>query len=171
MQKIVSLCKRRGFIFPGSQIYGGLANTWDYGPLGVELKKNIKQAWWKFFVKSRPFNLADFLRDDALAKKYEHGTLLLFRLAPYDYHWYHFPCDGVPSEPILLHGELESVNPMVYKAGQMPLEDNERQIVLLQTEHVGTVAMVTVGARMVGRITQKYIPNQPYKKGDEMGYF
>lgn len=53
MEKIVSLAKRRGFVFPGSEIYGGLANTWDYGPLGVELKNNIQQAWWKFFVKDR----------------------------------------------------------------------------------------------------------------------
>ncbi|MCK4891469.1 MAG: glycine--tRNA ligase, partial [Candidatus Pacebacteria bacterium] len=53
MNKIVSLAKRRGFVFPGSDIYGGLANTWDYGPVGVELKNNIKQAWWKFFVKNR----------------------------------------------------------------------------------------------------------------------
>jgi len=49
----VSLCKRRGFIFPGSEIYGGLANTWDYGPLGHLLKQNIKKAWWKFFVQER----------------------------------------------------------------------------------------------------------------------
>lgn len=53
MEKVVSLCKRRGFIFPGSEIYGGLANSWDYGPLGVELKNNIKQLWWKKFVQSR----------------------------------------------------------------------------------------------------------------------
>jgi glycyl-tRNA synthetase len=53
MDTIVNLCKRRGFIFPGSEIYGGLANSWDYGPLGVELKNNIKQAWWKKFVTSR----------------------------------------------------------------------------------------------------------------------
>jgi len=53
MGKIVSLCKRRGFIFPGSEIYGGLANSWDYGPLGVELKNNIKQLWWKRFVQNR----------------------------------------------------------------------------------------------------------------------
>ena len=50
---IVSLCKRRGFIFPGSEIYGGLANSWDYGPLGHLLKQNIKSAWWKFFVQER----------------------------------------------------------------------------------------------------------------------
>lgn len=53
MEKIVSLAKRRGFIFPGSEIYGGLANSWDYGPLGVELKNNIKQLWWKKFVQER----------------------------------------------------------------------------------------------------------------------
>ncbi|MCL5017291.1 MAG: glycine--tRNA ligase [Patescibacteria group bacterium] len=53
IDKIISLCKRRGFIFPGSEIYGGLANSWDYGPIGVELKNNIKQLWWKRFVQSR----------------------------------------------------------------------------------------------------------------------
>ena len=53
MEKIVSLCKRRGFVFPGSEIYGGLANSWDYGPLGVELKNNIKNLWWKKFVQER----------------------------------------------------------------------------------------------------------------------
>src|SRR3989344_796516 len=53
MQKIVALCKRRGFIFPGSEIYGGLSNSWDYGPLGVELKNNIKSTWWKRFVHLR----------------------------------------------------------------------------------------------------------------------
>ncbi|MFH1012804.1 MAG: glycine--tRNA ligase [Candidatus Peregrinibacteria bacterium] len=53
MDKVVSLCKRRGFVFPGSEIYGGLANTWDYGPMGAQLKKNIQDAWWKFFVTSR----------------------------------------------------------------------------------------------------------------------
>lgn len=53
MERIISLCKRRGFIFPGSEIYGGLANSWDYGPLGAELKKNIKDAWWKRFVRER----------------------------------------------------------------------------------------------------------------------
>lgn len=53
MLKIVSLAKRRGFVYPGSDIYGGLANSWDFGPLGVELKNNIKQLWWRFFVQNR----------------------------------------------------------------------------------------------------------------------
>ncbi|HPJ21890.1 MAG TPA: glycine--tRNA ligase [Clostridia bacterium] len=56
MDKIVSLAKRRGIIFPGSEIYGGLANAWDYGPLGVELKNNVKKAWWSKFIQQNPYN-------------------------------------------------------------------------------------------------------------------
>ena len=57
MDKIVALCKTRGFIFPGSEIYGGLANSWDYGPLGVEFKNNVKRAWWKKFVQESRYNV------------------------------------------------------------------------------------------------------------------
>ena len=57
MDKVVALCKTRGFIFPGSEIYGGLANSWDYGPLGVELKNNVKRAWWKKFVQESRYNV------------------------------------------------------------------------------------------------------------------
>ena len=57
MDKVVALCKTRGFIFPGSEIYGGLANSWDYGPLGVEFKNNVKRAWWKRFVQESRFNV------------------------------------------------------------------------------------------------------------------
>ncbi len=57
MEKIVALCKGRGFVYPGSEIYGGLANSWDYGPLGVELKNNVKRAWWKKFVQESPYNV------------------------------------------------------------------------------------------------------------------
>ena len=57
MDKIVSLAKVRGFVYPGSDIYGGLANSWDYGPLGVQLKNNVKAAWWKKFVQESPYNV------------------------------------------------------------------------------------------------------------------
>lgn len=57
MTQIVALAKSRGFVFPGSDIYGGLANTWDYGPLGVELKNNVKKAWWRKFVQESPYNV------------------------------------------------------------------------------------------------------------------
>ena len=57
MDKIVALAKSRGFVYPGSEIYGGLANTWDYGNLGVELKNNVKKAWWQKFVQESPYNV------------------------------------------------------------------------------------------------------------------
>ncbi|SHE92558.1 glycine--tRNA ligase [Alkalibacter saccharofermentans] len=57
MNEIVSICKMRGIIYPGSEIYGGLANSWDYGPIGVELKNNIKKVWWKKFVQESPYNV------------------------------------------------------------------------------------------------------------------
>ncbi|SDK80096.1 glycine--tRNA ligase [Lacicoccus qingdaonensis] len=57
MDKIVNLSKARGFVFPGSEIYGGLANTWDYGPLGIELKNNVKAAWWRKFIQESPYNV------------------------------------------------------------------------------------------------------------------
>ncbi len=57
MEKIVALCKNRGFVYSGSEIYGGLSNTWDYGPLGVEFKNNVKRAWWKKFVQEVAYNV------------------------------------------------------------------------------------------------------------------
>mgnify|MGYP002244815554 CR=1 FL=1 len=57
MEKIVALAKARGFVYPGSEIYGGLANTWDYGNLGVELKNNVKRAWWQKFIQESPYNV------------------------------------------------------------------------------------------------------------------
>ena len=57
MDKIDALAKGRGFVYPGSEIYGGLANTWDYGPIGVELKNNVKKAWWKKFVQESKYNV------------------------------------------------------------------------------------------------------------------
>ena len=57
MEKVVALAKSRGFVYAGSEIYGGLANTWDYGPLGVEFKNNVKRAWWKKFIQESPYNV------------------------------------------------------------------------------------------------------------------
>ena len=57
MEKIVNMSKTQGFVYQGSEIYGGLANTWDYGPLGVELKNNVKKAWWKKFIQESPYNV------------------------------------------------------------------------------------------------------------------
>ena len=56
MDEIVNYCKQYGYIFQGSEIYGGLSNTWDYGSLGVELKNNVRRAWWKKFIQENPYN-------------------------------------------------------------------------------------------------------------------
>ena len=69
MEKIVALAKSRGFVYPGSEIYGGLANTWDYGNLGVELKNNVKKAWWQKFVQESPYNVGV---DCAIPVSYTH---------------------------------------------------------------------------------------------------
>ena len=58
MDKMVAYCKDNGFVFQGSEIYGGLANSWDYGPLGVLLKNNVKDAWFKKFITENPYNVA-----------------------------------------------------------------------------------------------------------------
>ena len=63
MDKIVALAKARGFVYPGSEIYGGLANTWDYGNLGVELKNNVKRAWWQKFIHGKSLQCRCGLRD------------------------------------------------------------------------------------------------------------
>ena len=72
MEKIVALAKARGFVYPGSEIYGGLANTWDYGNLGVELKNNVKRAWWQKFIQESPYNVGV---DCAILMNRRHGSL------------------------------------------------------------------------------------------------
>ena len=72
MDKIIALAKARGFVYPGSEIYGGLANTWDYGNLGVELKNNVKRAWWQKFIQESPYNVGV---DCAIPVSYTHLTL------------------------------------------------------------------------------------------------
>ncbi len=80
MEKIVALAKARGFVYPGSEIYGGLANTWDYGNLGVELKNNVKKAWWQKFVMENPYNVGVAIMPEEeakdMVKRLEHWVKL-----------------------------------------------------------------------------------------------
>lgn len=124
-----------------------------------------------FFVKGVVCNLELFLCDKQLADEYRNGTLLCFRLAPYDYHRFHFPTSGVPEYPITISGGYESVNPLVYKTGEFPLLTNERHIIKFHTESFDTIIMVAVGALMVGKIIETYTPLQQAAKGAEAGYF
>ena len=80
MDKIVALAKSRGFVYPGSEIYGGLANTWDYGNLGVELKNNVKRAWWQKFIQENPYNVgvdcAILMNPQYIYKGWFHGNFV-----------------------------------------------------------------------------------------------
>jgi phosphatidylserine decarboxylase len=124
-----------------------------------------------FFVKNEKFNLESFLVDKTLAKEYQDGTLLIFRLSPPDYHRFHFPTDCIPSSPKRISGIYESVSPIAYKHGIIPLIQNERCLTILKTEFFSDVISVSIGAMLVGKIINTFVPEKKYKKGDEMGYF
>lgn len=132
--------------------------------------ENISQTMC-FPVKECNFNLATFLANARLAHDYEGGTLVLLRLAPWDYHRFHFPVACIPSRAQHIKGLYESVNPIAYMCGVQPLTQNERHLMILNTDHFGTVCMVSVGALFVGAIKETYIPENNYNKGDEAGYF
>jgi phosphatidylserine decarboxylase len=125
----------------------------------------------RFFVKGQEFCLAAFLQDRALEERYAHGSMLIARLCPVDYHRFHFPCDGVPSKPRLINGPLYSVNPLALKKRIAILSENKRMITEIKTETFGKIAYVDVGATSVGTIQQTFMPDVPVKKGQEKGYF
>ncbi|RBP37412.1 phosphatidylserine decarboxylase [Roseimicrobium gellanilyticum] len=123
------------------------------------------------FVKGIPFDLPALLRDDALAQKFAHGSMIISRLCPVDYHRFHFPCAGVPSEAKLINGPLYSVSPIALRQRPTILWENKRYLVRLQTEEFGEVLLLEVGATCVGTVKQTYRPGERVTKGQEMGYF
>jgi len=125
----------------------------------------------ELFVKGKKFNIARFFQNKKQATQFYGGTLIVIYLAPSDYHRFHFPCDCIPAEPKLINGMYESVQSIAYEAGIQPLTENERQVSILKTTDCGSIALVSVGALCVGRITQTYKSGQSYAKGDEAGYF
>ena len=123
------------------------------------------------FVKGEMFNLQTLLSDDKLASRYEHGSLLLSRLCPTDYHRFHFPVDGVPGSAMLLNGPLLSVNPIALRRNIQILATNKRVLTELKTESCGNVLLMEIGATCVGGICQTYQSGVAVFKGDEKGYF
>lgn len=98
-------------------------------------------------------------------------SLVIARLAPVDYHRFHFPCDCIPGKPKEINGPLYSVNPIAIARNIAYLFENKRVVTPLETPDFGTVYFVEIGATYVGSIKQTYQPNRPVKKGDEKGYF
>jgi len=125
----------------------------------------------KLFVKGKIFDIKKFLGSKKQANQFNSGTLVTIYLAPYNYHRFHFPSDGVSYKTKQISGVYESVQPITYNSGIQPLIENERRVNIIQTKDCGTIALVSVGALCIGRITETYKPGQPYLKGDEIGYF
>ena len=123
-----------------------------------------------FIIKGYKFNLEEFLNDSSLANKYQHGSLLIFRLCPTDYHRFHFPVDGQLSQPVKIDGDYYSVSPIALKERVEIFCQNKREYVVLSTKNFGDVIMAEVGATMVGSIVQTYSGNTVWK-GGEKGYF
>ena len=123
------------------------------------------------FVKGQKFDLPELLGDAALARRYQHGALVLSRLCPVDYHRFHFPAAGVPGETRPLGDPLYSVSPVALRKNISYLWQNKRTLTLLETANLGTVIVMEIGATNVGSIIQTAIPYQPAAKGDEKGYF
>ena len=123
------------------------------------------------FVKGQRFDLGKLLDSDSLAARFVDGSLVLSRLCPVDYHRFHFPCAGTPSEARLVKGPLFSVSPIALRCRLAYLWENKRMITHLETTELGLVLIVEIGATCVGSIHQTYQPGKPVQKGDEKGYF
>lgn len=124
-----------------------------------------------FFLKGDEFNLKDFLKNDALAEKYSGGTLMIVRLAPVDYHRFHFPADGVVGNTKKIEGYYYSVSTHAIRKNFRVYCENKREYTTLKTKSFGDVLMCDIAATMVGGIKQSFTPHSQVKKGDEKGYF
>ena len=125
----------------------------------------------EFYIKGDKFTLEEFFADKGLANKYKNGVFMIIRLAPIDYHRFHFPVDGEISESKLIDGVYYSVSTHAIKKNFRILCENKREYSILKTEKFGDIAMFEVGATMVGGIKQSYKSNSYVKKGEEKGYF
>lgn len=124
-----------------------------------------------FLIKGHKFSLEELLLDSHLAQKYASGSMVIARLAPVDYHRFHFPIDCTPSEPQLIPGRLYSVNPTALKKDINILTRNKRMTTNLSSKTFGDVLYIEVGATNVGSIHQTFSPEKQHEKGDEKGYF
>ncbi|MEZ4687369.1 MAG: phosphatidylserine decarboxylase [Bacteroidia bacterium] len=125
-----------------------------------------------FFVKGNAFTLEAFLQDKKLAARYAAGSMLILRLAPNDYHRFHFPYRGVPSDPVQISGSYFSVSPIAIRQNFVRVFcENKREYTILKTEEAGDILLAPVGATMVGGIVETYEPGKAVGKGDEMGFF
>jgi phosphatidylserine decarboxylase len=137
----------------------------------VTALEHVNAAITLFNVKQEDFTLEKFIGNSTLAKQFNDGTLLIFRLSPYNYHRFNFPVDAIPYQSTYIKTSgLESVDPIAYKTGIDPLIINKRELIQLETAY-GTILVIVVGAFNVGTIVDTYKPCELQTKNDELGYF
>jgi len=125
-----------------------------------------------FYVKGRDFTLDEFLQNKNLANRYSQASLLILRLAPNDYHRFHFPYNGIPSKTTKIKGKYNSVSPHALKVYFTTVFcQNKREFLSLKTKDKNEILISPVGATMVGSIIETYSSETEVQKGDEMGYF
>lgn len=124
-----------------------------------------------FYVKGAKFTFAELFADEALAKEFAGGTMVISRLCPVDYHRFHFPVAGTPGEPREINGYLYSVSPIALRRNVGYLVQNKRSLTLIEGTRFGRVAVFEVGATCVGTIKNVFLPGRAVAKGDEKGFF
>ena len=149
------------------KIEDGLVSPADGKAIGF---KKIDD-WNKFFVKGSEFSLEKYLNDKKLLEKYKGGSMVIVRLAPADYHRYHFPANGKVGDRNKIDGYYYSVSPYAIKDNFRVFCENKRELTLLKTSEYGDILISEIGATMVGGIKQTYTPNTNVKKGEEKGFF
>jgi phosphatidylserine decarboxylase len=150
------------------QIQSGLVSPADGKIVAFE---NINELN-SFFVKGSEFTLKSYLQNAELATEYKHAALFLIRLAPNDYHRFHFPYAGLATPATKIKGHYVSVSPYATSKNFTKVFcENKREYTLLKTLDKGEMLISPVGATMVGTIIETYEPNSQINKGDEMGYF
>ena len=124
-----------------------------------------------FFVKGSNFSLEKFLQDQELAKKYTKGSMAIIRLAPVDYHRFHFTYSGSANSTTKINGWYYSVNPIALRKNLQIFLENKREYCIIQTKDIGDILHMDIGATMTGSIIQTYDANTNVTKGQEKGYF
>ena len=123
------------------------------------------------YVKGQRFDLGRLLGDDDLAAQFAEGAAVFSRLCPVDYHRFHFPVAGVPGNARLINGPLYSVNPLALRDRLAILWENKRYITEIETEQLGRVLMLEIGATNVGSVHHTFVPTRTVVKGEGKGYF
>lgn len=148
-------------------VKGAVVSPADCRLLAFKNLSNISS----FFIKGSEFTIESFIENKMLAEKYDSGSMVIARLAPTDYHRFHFPASGIISESQTIKGKYFSVSPIALKQSLNIFCQNKREYSILSTTDYGDVLICEVGATMVGSIIQTYKSNQHVIAGQEKGYF